>query len=255
LGQELFRRERNLTHLTEFGRRMAPFLQQCYDSAVAAKSLASSLQKGVVAPLSLAISHSVSLSMIMSRLSELARVFHGLELDLFRGARDDLAANLKRGEADLALCGPLGESWDRLESWPLFAERFHVAVGRAHRFAGGEEIAAQDLDGESLVIRTQCEVAEKFMEFLKSQEARPKILHKVASERDYLLVVESGLGVGLMPESAAGTNSFARVPVKGLELGRTVFLHAVAGRQRSPVVGAFMKLLRSADWAAQIGMR
>jgi DNA-binding transcriptional LysR family regulator len=50
-GQELFRRERNLTHLTEFGRRMTPFLQQCYDSAAAAKTLASSLKKGVVSPL------------------------------------------------------------------------------------------------------------------------------------------------------------------------------------------------------------
>ena len=58
LGQELFRRERNLTHLTEFGRRMTPFLQQCYDSALAAKTLASSLKKGAVAPLALAISRS-----------------------------------------------------------------------------------------------------------------------------------------------------------------------------------------------------
>ena len=65
-GHELFRRERNLTHLTEFGRRMTPFLQQCYDSAAAAKSLASSLKKGAFAPLALAISRSISLSLIVS---------------------------------------------------------------------------------------------------------------------------------------------------------------------------------------------
>src|SRR5439155_8073321 len=82
LGQELFRRERNLTHLTEFGRRTAPFLQQCYDSAIAAKTLASSLKKGAVAPLVLAISNSVSLSLLVSHLTELSTAFDGLELRL-----------------------------------------------------------------------------------------------------------------------------------------------------------------------------
>src|SRR5437763_4931845 len=59
LGADLFRRERNLTHLTEFGHRMLPLLQQCYDSALSAKKLASSLKKGAVAPLSIAISTAV----------------------------------------------------------------------------------------------------------------------------------------------------------------------------------------------------
>ena len=37
LGGDLFRRERNLTHLTEFGQRMLPLMSQCYESALAAK--------------------------------------------------------------------------------------------------------------------------------------------------------------------------------------------------------------------------
>lgn len=59
LGGDLFRRERNFTHLTEFGLRMQPFLQQCFDSAMAAKSLASSLKSGAVTPLPLAVSNAV----------------------------------------------------------------------------------------------------------------------------------------------------------------------------------------------------
>jgi hypothetical protein len=47
---------------------MTPFLQQCYDSAAAAKSLASSLKKGAFDPLALAISRSISLSLV--RLTE-----------------------------------------------------------------------------------------------------------------------------------------------------------------------------------------
>nr|WP_051953553.1 LysR family transcriptional regulator [Methylocapsa aurea] len=252
LGDDLFRRERNLTHLTEFGRRMTPFLQQCYDSAAAAKSLASSLRKGAVAPLALAISHSVSLSLLVSHLTELSRAFEGLELRLLRGARDDIAGQLRKGEADIAVAGPLLESWDRLESWPLFTERVHVAVSTTHRFAGRNAIDPRDFAGERLIVRTYCEATEEFGDFLKSRHVCPKVSHEIASEHDYLLLLEAGLGAGLMPESAVRSNGLACMPVRGLDLSRRISVYAVAGRQRSAAASTFMKLLRAADWPTQI---
>jgi DNA-binding transcriptional LysR family regulator len=254
LGQQLFRRERNLTHLTEFGRRMTPFLQQCYDSAAAAKTLASSLKKGAVSPLALALSRSLSLSLIVSQLTELSRAFDGLELRLLRGASGDIAEHLKKGEADIALAGPLAEPWDRLESWPLFTERVYVAVSKTHRFAGGEAIEAKDLASERLIARTYCETSEELTNFLESQQIQPKISHKLVSERDYLVLLESNLGVGLMRESTARSKLLTRVPVSGFDLSRTISVYAVAGRQRPPAVSALLKLLRAADWPAQIAM-
>jgi DNA-binding transcriptional LysR family regulator len=252
-GHELFRRERNLTHLTEFGRRMTPFLQQCYASAAAAKTLASSLKKGGVAPLSLAISRSISLSLIMSHLTELSRAFDGLELSILRGARDDIAGNLKKGEADIALAGPLGELWERLESWPLFTERVFVAVTKMHRFAGRNAIEPKEFAGERLIIRSHCEMTDEFTNFLNSQQVHPNISHRLVSEQDYLVLLEANLGVGVMPESAARSMRLACVSVRGLDLSRTVSLYAVSGRQRSAAASTFIKLLRSSDWPAQIG--
>ena len=175
-GQELFRRERNLTHLTEFGRRMTPFLQQCYDSALAAKTLASSLKKGAVAPLALAISRCVSLSLIVSQLTELSRVFDGLELRFLRGARDDIAEYLKKGEADIALAGPLGEAWDRLESWPLFTERVQVAVSNTHRFAGHNAIDPKGLCRRTLNYPNLLRSNRGFRQFLEGPGRNPKRL-------------------------------------------------------------------------------
>ena len=252
-GGELFRRERNLTHLTEFGRRMTPFLQQCYDSAAAAKNLASSLKRGAFAPLALAISRSVSLSLIVSHLAELSRAFDGLELSLLRGAPDDIAEHLKKGEADIALAGPLGDFWDRLESWPLFTERVHVAVSKTHRFAGRNAIEPKDFDGERLIIGTYYEVTEDFTNFLETRQVHPRVSHKLVSEQDYLVLLEANLGAGLMPESTARSSRLACVPFSGLDLTRTVFVYAVAGRQRSPAVSTFLKLLRASDWPAKIG--
>ena len=56
LGGDLFRRERPHAQLTELGQRMQPLLQQCYDSALGARSLASSIKSGDVGSLRMAVS-------------------------------------------------------------------------------------------------------------------------------------------------------------------------------------------------------
>jgi DNA-binding transcriptional LysR family regulator len=50
LAGDLFRRERPNAQLTELGQRMLPMLKQCYESALGAKSLASSVKTGGLSP-------------------------------------------------------------------------------------------------------------------------------------------------------------------------------------------------------------
>src|SRR5271157_4375254 len=96
LGGELFKRERGLTHLTDLGVKMAPLVQQCFDSAAAAKSLASTLKSGAVTPLKLALSSSISIAILLPRMTELSRAFAGMELKLFRGVAAELVDHLKK---------------------------------------------------------------------------------------------------------------------------------------------------------------
>jgi DNA-binding transcriptional LysR family regulator len=125
----------------------------------------------------------------------------------------------------------LGEPWDRLESWSLFSERVYVAVSKTHRFAGNKVIQPKDFAGERLVIRTYCETSEEFANFLDSQQVQPKISHRMVSERDYLVLLEANLGVGLMPESMVWSSLLTCVRVKELDLSRTISVYAAAGRQ------------------------
>lgn len=99
LGGDLFRRERSRTHLTELGRLMHPHLQQCYDSAVAAKTLARSLGKGKIAPLRLALSHTIVMRQLTPALNELLRACPGLSLEFFRGDGREVAEHMKAGSS------------------------------------------------------------------------------------------------------------------------------------------------------------
>src|SRR3954469_25155636 len=72
-GGDLFRRERPHAQLTELGQRMLPLLQQCYDSATSASSLASLLRRGEISALRVALSHTIPLSVLLPCVIELRK--------------------------------------------------------------------------------------------------------------------------------------------------------------------------------------
>ena len=52
----------------------------------------------------------------------------------------------------------------------------------------------------------------------------------------------------MMPRTSPVPESLKRTTVAGLDTRRTVNLYGVAGRQRTAVASAVMRLLRGADW-------
>lgn len=249
LGGSLFGRERDLTHLTEFGQKMLPLLRQCYECAVAAKHLAASLNSGSVASLTLALSHTISMALLVSPLSELMRVFPGVELRFMRGTVAELSKYLKRGEAVLAIAGPLGETWDRLDAWPLFAEGFDVVVNAGHRMAMSKRANFADFSNERVLMRPYCEVAKAFSECAREQEIQWGGEHAVVSDADLLELIEADLGIGILPRSTPCPEKLHRIETNGLDITRTIHLYAVAGREKGAPAIALMNLLRAKDWA------
>ncbi|KAB2850046.1 MAG: LysR family transcriptional regulator [Hyphomicrobiaceae bacterium] len=249
LGGDLFRRERNLSHLTELGQRMLPLMQQCYESALSAKSLATSIKTGTIAPVRIALSRSIGMELVIPYLTELTRAFRGLELKFQRGNGPEVAEYLKRGDVDLAIAGPLGESWERLDVWPLFAESFALAVDQKHRLAGRNTVDLADLREERFLIRSYCEQASELSTMLRGQGITLAGGHQVANESDLAALLASNAGVAIVPMSTAMHHRLKLAKVGKLDLRRTVAVYAVAGRERSPAVSALIKLLRAGDWS------
>lgn len=128
LGGDLFRRERSQTHLTELGRSMLPVLQQCFDSAEAAKDLANRFGTAESEPLRVGVSRTVSLELLAPMLSELARVCPGLELSFRRGNGADILDDLRAGDIEVAVTATDHVDWERFDGWALFEEGFALMV-------------------------------------------------------------------------------------------------------------------------------
>ena len=248
LGASLFRRERKLTHLTEFGERMLPYLRQCYESAQSAKLLAGSIRTGALAPLNLALSRTVDLTILVPVLTDLAANFPGLTLKFLRGSAQDISELLKKGEAELAVSGTIRDKWDRLDAWSLFSEPLVVVVSKRHPLALAECIDLSDLPDKPLLMRPYSEDYESATEIICRHRSKLGT-HELATDEDVLKLVEAGFGIGILPASTSLPASLQGKTLRGVELGRTVYLYNVAGRERSPACTALMKCLRARDWS------
>jgi len=250
LGGELVRRERQLTHLTELGKQMLPLIQRCYDSASAARDLARSMTTREAAPLAVAVSHSVNLALFMPAVAEVFRAHAGVQLKLMRGGGAEVLKLLKEGDIDLAIAGPLDEPWERLDSWPLFSERFELTVHADHPLAGANTVGAERLADQKIFFQAGCESRTEVMRRLGVHAFAEPAGHQVVTQHDVIALLEANLGVALVPASAAQGASLRRVRLDDAGLQRTVSIYGVAGRQRSAPCTTFLNLLRSAEWNA-----
>ncbi len=250
-GGELIRREGRHSHLTDLGKRMQPMLRQCYDSALGAKALATQVRKGDIATVTIAVSRSIDLGLIIGLLREMFRAFPGLQLKIRRGGAAVIAQMLKAGEVDLAIGGPLGETWDRLDSWPMFRESFDLIVGADHDLARHNDPAlVVDLIREAtLLLHSGADPTEAEMIQLAEAGVDTNTVHEVDSDRDLEALISAKVGIGLAPSSALQSPAFRHLPYSGLDLTRTVAVYTVAGRARSREAGVLLALLRGADWS------
>jgi len=248
LGGDLFRRERPAAQLTELGLRMHPLLQQCYDAASGARMLASSFKSGEVGALRIALSHSIDLSLLIPYLNQIKRQFNRLEFRFLRGSSQEVGEYLKKGEAELGIAAELGDDWDRLDTWPLFTEDFYLVINRRHPLASRDNIGFDDLRAEQLLSRNYCEHSDRLGRSLREHGIAVDRSHEISSERDLIELLEADIGVAVIPRTASLPDTLKRAPVDGLDSRRTVHLYGVAGRQRTAVASAVVRMLRGADW-------
>lgn len=249
LGGDLFRRERPAAQLTELGLRMLPLLKQCYDAALGARSLASSFKSGEVGALRIAIAEAVDISLIIPHLEQLKRLFNRLEFKILRGTSREVGEYLKKGEAELGIAAEIGEDWDRLDSWPLFTEGFDLAMSTQHLIDDQANFGYEELKKCQLLTRSYCEHAARLNADLRAHDIDVDHSHEISSEYDLIKLLEADVGVAIVPQSSPAPETLKRFRIDGLDLRRTLQLYGVAGRERTAVASAVMKMMRGADWS------
>ena len=250
LGGELFRRERSRTHLTDLGREMLPFLQQSFDSAVAAKKQAENFGKGIGSPLHLGISATLEIQLLLPALRQLVRAMPAIRLHIIRKPAAEIMQKLEDGEIEVCLTAIDDSIWERIDRWSLFNENFMLLVNASNPLASNTEIELPHLSGQNMIIRADCEHADSVAKIIDECSVQGRCSHQISDQSDFSAVVAGGLGVGIVPKSTTVPAGAISIPLKDLPIQRTVSLFAVSGRRYSLAASGFIRLLRSADWSS-----
>jgi DNA-binding transcriptional LysR family regulator len=250
LGGELLRRERSLTQVTDLGRAVLPSLRQCYEGRQTAKSLAQSYLKEGHAPLRLVLSRSIRIGVLAPLLGEITRAFPRIEIKILRALPHEITEKLKNGEAEIAVAGPLGDDWERLDVRRLYEERFGVLLSRRHALAKRNRIALDRLADECLLRRPHCGPTETLLAELNSLGLQSKQQHEVPLVNDLIALVRANFGVGVLPISSRLPEELCFREIEGIDLTRWIHVYSVEGRQDSAAAVTLKCLLRAKDWSA-----
>src|SRR5262249_20323080 len=119
-------------------------------------------------------------------IAELFRAYPGMRLKLKRGSPQEIVEILKRGDAELAIAGSLGELWDRLDAWPIFNESVELVLHVEHPLAceNAGDISLAQLAGNPVLNRQQSEISDALARSLRSKGIEPETGHDVESDHD-----------------------------------------------------------------------
>lgn len=247
LGGPLFRRERNRTHLTELGRIVRPHLERITEAAAGATLEAESFLSLQKAHLKLGVMSTINPQRVIPLLDLLRRRLPNLDLELEEARGQDLVERLLEGALAVALIG-LPDYPERLDSTPLFRERYTVAFRKGHRFEGMTTVPLAALDQEDYVLRTHCEFSDHMT--ARGLQREIGVVVRYSSEREDWVqaMVLAGLGCSIMPEFLPVMPGITTRVLIEPEVERCVSLVTVAGRRYSPTVEVLLRTASQFDW-------
>ncbi|MCI0430412.1 MAG: LysR family transcriptional regulator [Rhodospirillales bacterium] len=251
LGGLLFRRERNLTHLTDLGHLMRPHLEQVLRETEAAKTTAGSFLRLSEAPLNLGIMCTIGPLRFIGFLNRFRTDNPGIELTLMEATPARLSALLTSGQLDVAVMAQPESFDERLVVLPLYRERFMVAFPPGHRFESRNALTVEDIAGESYLSRINCEYSDKLSSICSERDVDIHVTYRSEREDWIQTMVTAGMGICFLPEFSSVLPGLQRRPLVDPEVVREVSLVTVAGRRYSPAVATFIRAIRAFRWPEQ----
>jgi DNA-binding transcriptional LysR family regulator len=249
VGGLLFRRERNLTHITDLGNLLRPRFQQVLDELTGVKKEASMFLCLNEAHLTVGVMCTIGPRRFTGLLTDFNMRHKGIQLQLVEGIPAKLSELLEQGAIDVALMSTAEKFPERFDVTPLFRERFMLAFPPGHRLSQYDEVPISAIDGEVYLKRVNCEFGDHLSNLCDAQGVKTRDAYSSEREDWIQNLVAGGLGICFIPEYSAVVPGLQVRPVTDPEVTREVCLVTVAGRRFSPAVSAFVNAVKSYGWA------
>ena len=196
LGVTLLARSKSGVRLTAEGEYLLPSMRQIVagERSVMEKSL--ELQHMNVGLIRIGIFTSLSCQWLPPYLKKFREMYPNISFELSQGDTVQICDWLRNGIVDIGFMTKPDS--DEFTFQELLEDRMHVVLPPEHRLAG-KKVALKDLKDETFVLMESgySQIVEKMF---RSAGVRPRQQYTVKDDYTVMSMVESGLGVSLLPE-------------------------------------------------------
>lgn len=218
IGLPLFERDNRRIELTAGGARFVPHARAIERAFAGAEQVgeddapAQLLRIGVVSTLPAA---AVGAAVAAGRSADPTA-----RLEVLDGRMRDLGQRLGRGRLD-AVIGPVSAS--REVEREIAREDYAMAFAANHPLAGRKSVRAEELAGETMLVRRNCEALGETSRFFTAHGVRPFMASRTNDDERAMALVAAGLAITLAPVCYA-REGVALVPLEGFERERRIAL-------------------------------
>ena len=210
IGAPLFLRANNRISLTEVGKaflKYAHSLDSTYTSMRRHISTLLNADSKVAFTLgTLPLMHEYCIAEQLTRFQETA---HDVQINIFEANQPYLLRGLDNGTLELAIVRMDYLSREKYKIFPLRVDHLELVctTSVATRFAG-RKISLRDLRDENFVILDDSDIYTLCMDCFRKADVTPKISYTTSRHLYLLSMVNSGLGMCLLPKDMVNTKMF-----------------------------------------------
>lgn len=241
-GVRLFDRRRRRIEVTDIGRNLLDITFRMFSlelEAVQVLSAAHALKRGHLRIGADAPYHSVPF------LSAFHRRYPDLRLSMTMGNTKSLLDDLLDQRCDVAIAANVKND-SRIFALPFRQDHFIAFVDRAHPWSRRRGVKLAELAGQRLLLREPTSnTRQTFDAAIAKANIVPGEVLEIGSREAIKEAVAAGLGVGIIAQSELGDDLRLKpLPFEGQQITSTEFVACLQERKGSPLVKAFLAVVK-----------
>ncbi len=248
LGVHLFERGKGFVSPTAVGERIAAQAQKTLDAAQQIVNLANEGRNPLEGPIRLGVIHTIGPYLLPQLVHSLKSIAPNMPLLIEENMTANLTRMLLENEVDVLIVALPFELTGVLTR-PLYDEQFQVIVPHGHKWAGRQEIRAEEIaDEEVLLLKAGNCFRDQVLEAcpqVSEPESDVRQGHSIGTIR---CMVASGLGISVLPEGALigpyDNDLITRIPFQAPSPSRRVALAWRPAFVRPQAIDALLTAIR-----------
>ncbi len=246
LGVQLFDRNKRGVTLTAAGREVLGPLQRLFHDAQSIVDHTRELSVASTGFVTVAALPTVCAGVLAELVQSFVKMHPGIRIQISDVVAERVREAVLKREVDIGIGTRHGRDAD-LRATPLFQDRLVVFVPTGHPLAKRNSVTLREANSFDLILPTRNSSVRETVEAMAHRERRAlQTRHETNFMPTALAFVRAGLGIAILPESAAGqeAHGLVKLPIHNRFCGRQIELLQRRDLTLSPAAERFVQHLR-----------